>query len=136
MVYKSGLTFFLTAKDKKLVCTLYKSVQHCSIFFSKFLTFVLDELHPSFLHVNRSEFFKEFNGDGPRHVTRVRHVSDTFFFISVQFSVTFDHTELHPSVLHVNRSEFCKEFNGDGPRYRTRVCQVTDTFFSFRYSSL
>ena len=59
-----------------------------------------------------------------------------FFFISVQFSVTFDQTELHPSVLHVNRSEFCKEFNGDGTRHVTRVHYVTDTFFSFQYSSL
>ena len=93
----------------------------------KTLTLVLDELHPSVLHVNWSEFCQEFNGDGPRHVTRVYHMSDTFFFILVQFSVTFDQAKLHSSVLHVNWSEFCQEFNGDSPRHVTCVCHMSDT---------
>ena len=47
------------------------------------------------------------------------------FFISVQFSVTFDQTELHPSVLHLHRSKFCQEFNDDGPRHMTCVCHMS-----------
>ena len=69
LVYKSGLVFFLTVQTKKLGCTgymLYAVLNIC-----KFLTLVLDELHPSVLHVNRLEFCQEFNGDGPRHVTHV-----------------------------------------------------------------
>ena len=38
-------------------------------------------LQKSCLHVNRSEFHQEFNGHGPGHVTRGRHVSRTFFLI-------------------------------------------------------
>ncbi len=33
----------------------------------------------SVLHQNGVEFHQEFNGHGPRHMTRVIHVSDTFF---------------------------------------------------------
>ena len=77
LVYKSGLTFFLTAKTKKLVCTGMLYMYTLFYIFPKFSTLVLDELQPSVLHVNWSEFCQELNGDGPRHVTRVRHVSDT-----------------------------------------------------------
>ena len=76
LVYKSGLTFFLTAKDKKLR-KMGPRIKILFYIFPKFSTLVLDELQPSVLHVNWSEFCQEFNNDGSRHVTRVRHVSDT-----------------------------------------------------------
>ena len=43
------------------------------------LTFDWIELQRSYLHVKWSEFYQEFNGHGSRHVTRVIHVSDTFY---------------------------------------------------------
>ena len=43
------------------------------------------------------------------------HMSDTWFFISVQFLLTSDQTELCRSVLHVSRSG--QEFNGPGPTH-------------------
>ena len=75
LVYKSGLTFFLTAKDKKLVCTGMLYMYTLFYIFPKFSTLVLDELQPSVLHVNWSEFRQESNGHGPRHVTHVCHTS-------------------------------------------------------------
>ena len=45
-----------------------------------FLTFVLKVQYSSTLHKYGVEFHQEFNGHGPRHVTCVFHVSDTFFF--------------------------------------------------------
>ena len=50
----------------------------CQIF-AKFLTLVLDVINGHVLHQNGVEFRQEFNGHGPRHVTRVFHVSDTCF---------------------------------------------------------
>ena len=44
-------------------------------FVNKKLTFDIFEIQTSVLHVIKSEFHQEFNGDGSRHVTRVRHVS-------------------------------------------------------------
>ena len=75
LVYKRDLTFFPTAKTKKLVCTLY--TVHTVLNFCKFLTLVLDELQGHALHKNGVEFHQESNEHGPRHVTRVRHVSVT-----------------------------------------------------------
>ena len=49
------------------------------------------------LHVNRSEFCQEFNNDGPRHVTCVRHKSTRDF-------VTSDPFELQTSVRGQNGS--------------------------------
>ena len=77
MVYKSGLAFFLTAKTKKLaICS---TVQYSTpvLNICKILTLVLDELQGHVLHKNGVEFHQESNGHGPRHVTRVRHVSVT-----------------------------------------------------------
>ena len=45
-----------------------------------FLTFVLKVQYSSTLHKYGVEFHQEFNGHGPRHVTCVFNVSDTFFF--------------------------------------------------------
>ena len=56
-----------------------------SLFEAKMLTFDIFELQKSFLHVNWSEFRQEFNGDGPRHVTRVRHVSTRVFSFRYSF---------------------------------------------------
>ena len=56
------------------------------------------KLQESVLHLNRLEFYQESNGHGPRHVTRVCHVSDA---------------------LHVNRPEFYEESNAHGPRHVT-----------------
>ena len=44
-----------------------------------FLTFVLKVQYSSTLHKYGVEFHQEFNGHGPRHVTHVFHMSDTFF---------------------------------------------------------
>ena len=129
LVYKSGLTFFLTAKTKKLVCTGMLYMYTLFYIFPKFSTLVLDELQPSVLHVNWSEFYQECNGDAPKHMTRVCHMFNTWFFISVQLLLTSDHIGPHLSVLHVNRSEFWQEFNGDGLRHVTRVCHMSDTWF-------
>ena len=98
------------------------------------LTLVLVELQKSYLHENRSEFRQEFNGHGPGHVTRGRHVSRTFFGflkatkVACLISLIF---ELQKSYLHVNRSEFCQEFNGHGPGHVTRDRHVSRTFFRF-----
>ena len=75
LVYKSGLAFFLTAKTKKLA--IYSTVQYSTpvLYICKILTLVLDELQGHVLHKNGVEFHQESNGHGPRHVTRVRHVS-------------------------------------------------------------
>ena len=74
LIYKSGLTFFITAKTKKLV--IYSTVQYSTpvLNFCKFLTLVPDELQGHVLHKNGVEFHQESNGHGPSHVTRVRHV--------------------------------------------------------------
>ena len=75
LVYKSGLAFFLTAKTKKLA--IYSTVQYSTLFYNiaNFLTLVLDELQGHVLHQNGVEFHQESNEHGPRHVTRVLHVS-------------------------------------------------------------
>ena len=75
LVYKSGLAFFLTAITKKLaICS---TVQYSTpvLYIYKILTLVLDELQGHVLHKNGVEFHQESNGHGPRHVTRVGHVS-------------------------------------------------------------
>ena len=76
----------------------------------KFLTLVLDDLYTSALHKNGVEFHQEFNGHGPRHVTCVLHVSNTFFF-------------------HF-------QFNGHSPSNVTRDIHMSNTCFSFRYSTV
>ena len=69
LIYKSGLTFFITAKTKKLAIYSMSVLNFC-----KFLTLVPDELQGHVLHKNGVEFHQESNGHGPSHVTRVRHV--------------------------------------------------------------
>ena len=99
-----------------------------------YATLVLDDINRHVLHQNGVEFCQEFNGHGPRHVTRVFHVSDTWFFILVQYSVPYfckflfmvlDNINGH--VLHQNGVEFHQEFNGHGPRHMTCVFHVSNT---------
>ena len=78
LVYKSGLGFCKSAKTKKLAIYINKLIINVP-YFCKFLTFVLYDLQTSALHKNGVEFCQEFKGHGPRHVTRVFHVSDTCF---------------------------------------------------------
>ena len=56
---------------------IYSTVQYSTpvLNFCKFLTLVLDELQGHVLHKKGVEFHQESNGHGPRHVTRVCHVS-------------------------------------------------------------
>ena len=79
---------------------------------------VLDELQGHVLHQNWLEFCQESNGHGPRHVTRVRHVSTRDF-------LTFDPFELQTSVRGQNGVEFYQESNGHGPRHVTCVRHVS-----------
>ena len=72
LVYKSGLTFFLTAKTEKLA--IYSTV-HYMLYSCKFRTMILFDLQISALHENGVEFNQQFNGQGPRHVTRVLRIS-------------------------------------------------------------
>ena len=57
---------------------------------------------------NGVEFHWESNGHGPRHVTRVRHVS-------TRDLVTPDPIELQTSVRGQNGVEFHQKSNGHGP---------------------
>ena len=60
---------------------------------------------------NWVEFRQEFNGHGPRHVTRVLHVST-----SVQCPLlTLLPDDLQGSVRDQNGVEFRQEFNGQVP---------------------
>ena len=117
LVYKSGLAFFLTAKTKKLA--IYSTVQYSTpvLNFCTFLTLVLDELQGHVLHQIRVEFHQECNGHGPRHMTRVCHVS-------TRELLTPDPFELQTSVRGQNELEFHWESNGHGPRHVTRVLHV------------
>ena len=74
-----------------------------SLFEAKKLTFGIFELKTSVLHVNRSEFHQEFNGDGPRHMIWFGLASGGCFSLFEAKKLTFDIFELKTSVLHVNR---------------------------------
>ena len=86
----------------------------------------------SALYQNRVEFHQEFNGYGPIHVTRVFHVSDTFFSfwystvcqIFAKF-LTLVLNDINGHVLHQNGVEFFQEFNGHGPRHVTCLLHVS-----------
>ena len=73
---------------------------------------------------NGVEFHWELNGDGPRHVTSIRHVSTRDF-------VTFNPFELQTSVRGQNGVEFPWESNGHGPRNVTYVRHVSEARFLF-----
>ena len=90
-------------------------------YFCTFLTLVLDDIHRHVLHQNGVEFHQEFNEHGPRHVTRVFHVSDTCTFLTLVLDDRNGH------VLHQNGVEFHQEFNGHGPRHKTCVFHVSNT---------
>ena len=83
------------------------------------------------IHQNRVEFHQEFNGYGPRHVTRVFHVSDTcfsFWYSTVcHIFATLVLDDINRHVLHQNGVEFHQEFNGHGPRHMTCVFHVSNT---------
>ena len=49
------------------------------------LTFDPIELQKSVLHVNWSKFHQEFNGHGPRHVTRICHASRVMWKVFANF---------------------------------------------------
>ena len=59
---------------------LSRNLSKTVLILAYFLTFVLKVQYSSTLHKYGVEFHQEFNGIGPRHVTCVFHVSDTFFF--------------------------------------------------------
>ena len=90
-------------------------------YFCTFLTLVLDDIHGHVLHQNGIEFYQEFNEHGPRHVTRVFHVSDTCFSfwystvcqIFAKF-LTLVLDDINGHVLQQNRVEFRQEFSGHG----------------------
>ena len=81
-------------------------------YFCKFPTLVLDDRNGHVLHQIGVEFHQEFNEHGPRHVTRVFHVSDTCTFLTLVLDDRNGH------VLHQNGVEFHQEFNGHGPDTR------------------
>ena len=92
--------------------------------------------HTSAIYQNRVEFHQEFSGHGPRHITRVFHVSNTCFSFWYSNSVpyfckflTLVLDDRNGHVLHQNGVEFHQEFNGHGPRHVTHVYHVSDTFF-------
>ena len=68
------------------------------------------------------EFRQEFNGHGPRHVTRVRHVSSR---VDTCPLITLIPDELQGSVRGQIGVKFRQEFNGHGPRHLTCVFQVS-----------
>ena len=113
-------------------------VQQTVPYYCKFPTLVLYDKNGHVLHQNGVEFHQEFNGHGSRHVTRVFHVSDTFFFILVLKIVlnfckfpTLVLDDLHTSALHKNWVEFHQEFNGHGPRHVTLYFTCPTRFFHF-----
>ena len=73
---------------------------------------------------NGVEFHGESNGHGPRHVTRVRHVS-------TRDLVTPDPIEVQTSVRGQNVEEFYWESNGHVVRHMAHVHFVSDMCFLF-----
>ena len=63
---------------------------------------------------NGVEFCQEFNGHGPRHVTRVLHVSTRVHMCPL---LTLLPDKLQGSVRGQNGVEFRQEFTGHGPTH-------------------
>ena len=128
LVYKSGFTFFLTVKTKKLVCTLYMLYTWLFYIFEYFESSFYNSYRQVPNKKIRQNFTKNWMGMVPCSLKMFVTYSTICVF---HFSITSSNFELQTSALHKNGVEFHQAFTGQGHRYVTHVCQVLNTSFIF-----